>query len=154
MPEEDQPSDELLEDYDEVDDEVAAQSAVAMGFEGGVTWEYIRQRWLAQDDGMANVIYDLFESTIHESPRMPELREDIGDYAALAQGIREHPENKVKLFDFAGDPIGFGLKGGRGQRGTVIRVVEDAIDVCARAEEADGRPISDAVFLYVRAAMK
>jgi translation elongation factor EF-1beta len=144
--------DELLEEFDEVDNEVAAMSAAALAYERDPGWfqfEWWRDQWQAHDEGVLNRIFDLFEETIHASPEEALLRQEIADYATLAEAFKERPENKVKLFDLEGQPVGFGLKAGEDDRGTLIQVAEDAVDVTARAEDANG-PIANAVFVHVR----
>jgi hypothetical protein len=132
--------DELLEQYDEVDDEVAAMSAVALAFETDPVDPSV-EAWMLTRDSEGER-----ESA---AARQASLQERIGDYATLADGLRKHPDRKVKLFDFEGQAIGFGLRVEQDDRGTIIQVAEDAIDVCARAEGPHG-PIEDAVFVHVR----
>ncbi|HJP66524.1 MAG TPA: hypothetical protein VKA30_09510 [Actinomycetota bacterium] len=72
----------------------------------------------------------------------------LADYAALAKAFDDRPQARVRLFDFAGDPIGYGLKVGEDERGTLIEVAADAIDVAGRAEGPAG-PVQDPVFIPV-----
>jgi hypothetical protein len=132
--------DGLLEQFDEVDDEVAAMSAASLAMESDPA-DPVVEGW------------KLAEATNAEEEaaavRQAFVAEQVSDYAALAEGFDRHPENKVKLFDFEGQPVGFGLKAGEDDRGVLIQVAEDAVDVTARAEDANG-PIANAVFIHVR----
>ena len=144
MPDEDDSEesrqDELLEQFDEVDDEAAAMSAGALAMESDPA-DPVVEGW------------KLAEATDAEEEsaarRQAFLAEQVSDYATLAEAFDRHPDNKVKLFDFEGQPIGYGLKAGEDDRGVLIQVAEDAIDVTARAEDANG-PIANAVFVHVR----
>ncbi|HEX9235899.1 MAG TPA: hypothetical protein VF972_06440, partial [Actinomycetota bacterium] len=131
-------SEERAEELDDVDRETAAMENAAVAGEAPLRWyvDEMRNEWRKQRS-----------ETV---PAEAVLAAELADASALDEAFRQRPRDKVKLFDFAGDPCGFGLRDGEAMNGTIIRVARDAIDVVARAEGPND-PIAGPVFLVMGA---
>jgi hypothetical protein len=64
------------------------------------------------------------------------------DDAHLAEQLAKRPQDRVALFDFLGDPIGYGLLEGPAPGGRQrVLVSSEAIDIVGTAKTMSGEPV-------------